>query len=93
MDWYNLDGPNVKSDWTPLISTSLYSAHYGGETVLMDEYTQFDLVGWPISRTLEDGFKCNFLNLMDPAIVPEFIEKMEEQFGESISAKSAHRRR
>ena len=68
-------------DEVPMIATSLYSARYGGETILMDKTTQYDLVQWPSYLSLEDGFKCKFLNLGDDAIILDVKERMKKEFG------------
>lgn len=97
MDWvinqpYSIGGKIVTPQTWGLISTSLYTAYYGGVPIVMTK-EQYDLVIWPPEIPLEEGFKRKFLNLMDPGITPEFIDKMEEVFGESTSVKPPHRRR
>ena len=77
-------------DNIPLIATSLYSAKYGGETVIMDDYTQFNILR--IDVNLELGFQCKFMNIMDDSITLRFKEKMTEVFGEGTSFKSPYGR-
>ena len=59
-----------------LISTSLFAAKYAKETILI-EGLQYDLVSWPPTIDIDEGFKRKFLNIMDPAITFEFIDKIK----------------
>jgi hypothetical protein len=89
---YNLNGKEIlPGDWG-LINTSLYHALFAKDILLMPDDLQYDLNSWPPYLPLEDGFNMPYLNLGDHAIVVDFIEKMEETFGESVSVKSAYRR-
>lgn len=91
-DKFTLGGKQMTpSDWG-VITTSLYHAHFAEQTIIMPDDLQYDLNSWPPYKSLDEGFKMRYLNLGDHAIVPDFVIKMEEVFGESVSVKSAHRR-
>lgn len=58
--------------------TSIYPAYYSGTPDLNWEEVQFDIWTWPPKIDLEEGFKRQFLNLADDALVNTMIDKIKE---------------
>ena len=57
--------------------TSLYPAYYSDKPNLDWEDVQFDIWTWPPNMDLDEGFKRQFLNLADDALVNTMIEKIQ----------------
>jgi len=64
----------------PKISTSLYSAYYSGETVIMPDDLQSDLWTHKPGMDFEAEFDKKFMNIYDNVIIPEFVDKMKAKY-------------
>jgi hypothetical protein len=74
-----IDRLNLKH--LPMIPTSLYSAHFGGETFLIEPGFQSDIWTHRPGMDFDPEFACHYMNIGDHVIVPEFIERMRDVFG------------
>jgi len=74
IDTYNL--VNI-----PMIYTSMYSAHYGGETTIIPEGFQSDIHTHVAFMDFDPEFDMHYMNIGDGVIVPEFIDRMVKLFG------------
>ena len=64
----------------PRIHTSLYSAHFGGETTVIPEGFQSDMYSHTPGMDFDKEFACHHMNIGDNVIVPEFIRRMQKIF-------------
>ena len=74
-----IDKLNLKH--IPRIHTSLYSAHFGGETTIMPEGFQSDIYTHDPKMDFDKEFACRHMNIGDSVIVPSFIKRMQHEFG------------
>jgi hypothetical protein len=65
----------------PRIYTSMYAAHFSEETFIIPEGFQSDIWTHKPGMDFDKEFACRHMNIGDNVIVPEFIERMQHEFG------------
>ena len=75
-----IDALNLKD--IPKLLTGLYQAYYSEETLIMPEGLQSDIYTHEPKMNFDKEFDCKYMNIGDGVIVPSFIKKMHDMFGE-----------